>query len=138
MEHYIASDVTILCAAVADFTPEKPYTEKIKREEEEMVIRMKPTKDIASALGKIKRRNQILAGFALETNNELPNAIEKLKRKNFDFIVLNSLRDQGAGFGTDTNKITIVDRNNIINKFELKTKSMVAADIVDKLLQIMP
>ena len=136
--HYFSSvDGAILSAAVADFSPFETYTEKIKRGSGEMIIRLKPTKDIAAELGKIKKEKQVVAGFALETTNELENAKAKLRRKNFNFIVLNSLQDAGAGFSGDTNKITIIDSNNNIDKFELKSKREVASDIVEKLIYCM-
>nr|MCU0410233.1 phosphopantothenoylcysteine decarboxylase [Bacteroidales bacterium] len=102
----------------------------------EMVIRLKPTEDIAALLGSMKRAGQFLAGFALETDDELPNAISKLKRKNLDIIILNSLKDEGAGFGHDTNRVTIIDHNNNIDKFELKTKGEVASDILQKIVSL--
>ncbi len=123
-------DIAILAAAVADFTPVRVAAGKIKREGSELNLRLKPTTDIAEALGKMKKPGQLLAGFALETDNEFDNALEKLKKKNLDLIVLNSLRDEGAGFGFDTNKITTIDRNNNIAKFELKSKDEAAADII--------
>ncbi len=129
-------DVAILAAAVADFSPASPEVNKLKRGSGDYLLRLKPTVDIAEALGKMKKR-QILAGFALETTNEIPNAIAKIKRKNFDLIVLNSLRDEGAGFGYDTNRITIIDRNNNIDKFELKSKEEAARDILDKVVSIL-
>lgn len=125
-----STDACILCSAVADFTPEHTANEKIKREKDELVLNLKPTKDIAASLGKIKKGNQILVGFALETNNEASNAKGKLERKNLDFIVLNSLNDNGAGFRHDTNKITIIDKNSS-TEYPLKNKNEVAADIVD-------
>lgn len=130
-------DAAILAAAVADFSPEITEPKKIKRKGEELILRLKPTEDIAAALGKIKRGDQLLAGFALETDDELENARTKLKKKNLDFIVLNSLRQEGAGFGYDTNRITIIDRNNIIDKFELKSKEEVARDILDKVVSML-
>lgn len=136
LKHYKSCNAAILSAAVADFTPVETLKAKMKRGKSEWNLTLKPTADIASELGKRKSGNQVLAGFALETENEISNAKEKLKRKNFDFIVLNSLRDVGAGFGTDTNKITILDKNNNIDKFELKSKSEVARDIVDKMIEI--
>jgi phosphopantothenoylcysteine decarboxylase/phosphopantothenate--cysteine ligase len=129
-------DIAILSAAVADFTPEKVAEEKIKKSDNELILRLKPTKDIAAELGKNKKRGQILVGFALETKNELQNAIFKLKKKNLDLIVLNSLNDEGAGFGFDTNRITIIDKNNNIDKFELKSKEEAARDIIDKIVSI--
>ncbi len=130
------TDGAVMCAAVADFTPENTANQKIKRGADDLVIRLKPTPDIAAELGKMKTDKQVLVGFALETQDELGNALRKMKKKNLDFIVLNSLNDPGAGFGVDTNKITIIDRNNIQQNFELKSKSEVAADIVDKILEV--
>lgn len=121
----------ILCAAVADFTPANRATEKIKREATgEWNIPLKPTADIAKALGQCKTEGQVLAGFALETHNERSNAVEKMKRKQFDFIVLNSLRDEGAGFGHDTNKVDIIDCDGTTTPLPLKPKTEVARDIV--------
>jgi phosphopantothenoylcysteine decarboxylase/phosphopantothenate--cysteine ligase len=130
-------DIAILAAAVADFTPEIIADRKIKRGDNELVVKLKPTTDIAAKLGKMKIKGQLLVGFALETDNELENAISKLKRKNLDLIVLNSLNEKGAGFGFDTNRITIIDRNNIIDKFELKSKEEAAFDIIDKIVSLM-
>ncbi|MGL5319090.1 MAG: bifunctional phosphopantothenoylcysteine decarboxylase/phosphopantothenate--cysteine ligase CoaBC [Bacteroidales bacterium] len=127
------ANAVILCAAVADFTPEIRATEKIKREKDNLTITLKPTKDIAAAVGANKKEDQILVGFALETQNELENAQRKLERKNLDFIVLNSLRNKGAGFRVDTNQITIIERNGTETSFELKSKSEVANDIVSVL-----
>lgn len=129
-------DIAILSAAVADFTPVEVKESKIKKAGNNLVIRLKPTTDIAQSLGKIKKASQILAGFALETDNELDNAKEKLARKNLDLIVLNSLKDKGAGFGTSTNKITIIDRSNNIDKFELKSKEEAAEDILNKIVSM--
>ena len=134
-EHYQTADAGILCAAVADFTPETTADEKIKREKDELTLRLKPTKDIAAELGRQKRDGQRLVGFALETNNELIHAQDKLARKNFDFIVLNSLNDKGAGFRCDTNKITIIDRKGMM-AYPLKPKKEVAADIINKLVTL--
>lgn len=126
------ADGGILCAAVADFTPEQVADQKIKREKDDLVLRLKPTCDIAASLGKEKRPDQLLVGFALETCDEVSHAQDKLARKNFDFIVLNSLNDKGAGFRYDTNKITIIDRTEAVS-YPLKRKQEVAEDIVDKL-----
>jgi len=124
----------ILCAAVADYKPEFPKEEKIKKETTgETLLKLVPNKDIAATLGTIKKEDQLLVGFALETNNEEVNAMEKLKRKNLDFIVLNSLRMEGAGFRCDTNKISIINRDGSVENFPLKVKQEVASDIVDKL-----
>jgi len=124
----------VMTAAVADFSPSKPEKIKTKRGKEKWMLELQPTKDIAAQLGKIKKSNQLLVGFALETNDELENARKKLQKKNFDFIVLNSLNDAGAGFGVDTNKITILDKDNNLQSFELKSKTEVAADIVEKII----
>lgn len=129
-------DAGILCAAVADFTPEQIADNKIKREGDQLILRLNPTQDIAQAMGQMKRPDQKLVGFALETCNETDNAQKKLIRKNLDFIVLNSLNDEGAGFRHDTNKITIID-NSECREFPLKTKKEAATDIVDRLKQIM-
>jgi len=129
-------DVAILSAAVADFTPESPLSVKIKKTSEPFFLKLVPTIDISFELGQLKKPYQIIAGFALETDNELENAIEKLKKKNLDIIVLNSLKDKGAAFGSDTNKITIIDKNNNINKFELKSKNEAAKDIIYKIISI--
>jgi phosphopantothenoylcysteine decarboxylase/phosphopantothenate--cysteine ligase len=129
-------DIAILAAAVADFTPVKVYGEKMKKAGAKLLIRLKPTTDIAETLGRSKKTSQLLVGFALETENELDNAKIKLSRKNLDIIVLNSLKEEGAGFGYDTNKITIIDRNNIIDKFELKSKEETAKDILNKIVSM--
>lgn len=131
------ADIAILSAAVSDFTPVKVEGKKMKRGDASLTLNLKPTVDIAGALGKNKKPSQILAGFALETDNEIKNATGKLKRKNLDFIVLNSLREPGAGFGHDTNRITIIDRNNNIDKFELKPKAEAARDILDKIVSML-
>lgn len=131
-----SSDAAILCAAVADFTPEVKAEQKIKREKDDLIIKLKPTKDIAAALGKLKKDNQVMVGFALETNDEVEHAKGKLEIKNLDFIVLNSLNDKGAGFRHDTNKITIIDKENVI-EFPLKNKKEVATDIINHLAEIL-
>jgi phosphopantothenoylcysteine decarboxylase/phosphopantothenate--cysteine ligase len=135
IQHFTTADAAILCAAVADFTPITTSEEKIKRKSDQLNIKLQPTQDIAAQLGKIKTKQQYLVGFALETNNEKENAKGKLERKNLDFIVLNSLQDKGAGFQTDTNKITIIDKNNSIN-YPLKSKRLVAQDIINKLCEL--
>ena len=131
---YTDADAGILCAAVADFTPAHTADHKIKRGKDGMTIQLKPTKDIAASLGATKKEGQVLVGFALETNDEQQNAKGKLERKNFDFIVLNSLNDKGAGFRVDTNKISIIDRQDTTS-YPLKNKSEVAKDIIDRLVQ---
>ena len=128
-------DVAIMSAAVADYTPKNTAENKMKRSGDSLVLELVPTTDIAAMLGKMKRDDQVLVGFALETNDARKNAAGKLKRKNLDFIVLNSLEDEGAGFMTDTNKITIIDKENKTEDFPLKTKRKVAADIVDRLIK---
>ena len=125
-------DGAILSAAVSDYTPVRELKKKIKRRKENLIIELKPTDDIAETLGRMKKKKQVIAGFALESDNEIQNAIRKIKKKNLDFIVLNSLQDDGAGFGTDTNIITIIDRDNNIEKFELKLKKEAAEDIINK------
>ena len=131
MQNYPDSDAAILCAAVADFTPAVTSDTKIKRKGD-MTITLKPTEDIAAALGAIKRPNQRMVGFALETDHEADNAQGKLERKNLDFIVLNSLNDKGAGFGYDTNKVTLIDRKGS-QELPLQSKKNVAKAIIDKL-----
>jgi len=129
-------DIAILAAAVADFRPVTTLSEKMKRGAGKMMITLQPTEDIAAVLGGMKQKNQILVGFALETENEVNNAVGKLQRKSLDLIILNSLRDEGAGFGFDTNRITIIDSNNNIDKFELKSKNEVASDIYKKIISL--
>ncbi len=140
-EKFPEADAAILSAAVADYTPEQVADEKIKREKTgEMTLALKPTQDIAAYLGSWKNnfplREKILVGFALETNNEETNALDKLNRKNLDFIVLNSLNDKGAGFQCDTNKVTIIDRE-AREEYPLKSKAEVAHDIVNHLAKVL-
>jgi phosphopantothenoylcysteine decarboxylase/phosphopantothenate--cysteine ligase len=130
-----STDVVILCAAVADFKPSCVAENKIKREGNHLTLELEPTKDIAQALGQMKRENQVMVGFALETNDEENHAKEKLQKKNLDFIVLNSLHDEGAGFQHDTNKVTLIDKEGE-KSFPLKSKREVAKDIVNKLVSI--
>ncbi len=130
---FAGSDISIMCAAVADYAPAAVAESKIKREHSDVpVIELVKNPDIAATLGTAKRQGQILAGFALETDNEADNAAEKLDRKNLDLIVMNSLRDKGAGFGTDTNKVTIIDRTGAY-PYPLKAKREVASDIIDNI-----
>lgn len=132
MERFDGCDVAVLSAAVADYRPESTYDGKMKKQGDEgMVIRLVQNPDILATLGKHKREGQLLVGFALETSNEMAYAQEKLQRKGLDMIVLNSLRDKGAGFGTDTNKVTIIDRDGNTTEGSLKSKANVAKDIVD-------
>lgn len=133
-EHFPAVDVAILSAAVADYRPKEVAQQKIKKKEQQLTIELVENPDIAAILGAQKRQDQLLIGFALETNDEIANAQSKLERKNFDLIVLNSLQDPGAGFDVNTNKITIIGRNNKLIKFELKSKIAVAKDIVNELV----
>jgi phosphopantothenoylcysteine decarboxylase / phosphopantothenate---cysteine ligase len=137
MTHFPQCDAAILAAAVADYRPKVVSDVKIKKKDSEMTLELEKTPDIAAALGQLKQPNQRIIGFALETNNEFENAVGKLKRKNFDAIVLNSLRDEGAGFSGDTNKISIIFDENTFKNFELKSKDAVAKDIVDALSDIM-
>jgi len=125
------TDIGILCAAVADFSPQTASDTKTKRGEDDLTLLLKPTKDIAATLGNSKRADQVLIGFALETDDELNNAQGKLERKNFDFIVLNSLKDKEAGFRYDTNKIRILNKDGYQFDFPLKSKQEVAEDILD-------
>lgn len=128
-------DVAVMCAAVADYAPAHPQDHKIKREHQDVpTIELIKNPDIAATLGKEKKQYQILVGFALETDNEFSNATEKLQRKNLDMIVLNSMRDKGAGFGTDTNKVSIFDRSGNRIDFPLKSKKDVATDIVNEIV----
>lgn len=130
-KYFPKTDIAILCAAVADFTPKTTADKKIKRKGDDLTIKLQPTQDIAAALGAQKKKKQVLVGFALETDNELKNAKDKMERKNLDLIVLNSLQDKGAGFRVDTNKVTIIDRHNGLTAYDTKTKREVAEDIVE-------
>ncbi|MEQ5792770.1 bifunctional phosphopantothenoylcysteine decarboxylase/phosphopantothenate--cysteine ligase CoaBC [Muricauda sp. NFXS6] len=132
-EHYADMNVAICAAAVADYRPKTVASEKVKKQEGDMKIELERTPDILMSLGEIKK-NQFLVGFALETQNELENAKGKLKRKHLDGIVLNSLKDDGAGFGGSTNKITFIDKNSEIKTFDLKTKPEVASDIWEEII----
>ncbi|MBQ3991384.1 MAG: bifunctional phosphopantothenoylcysteine decarboxylase/phosphopantothenate--cysteine ligase CoaBC [Bacteroidales bacterium] len=129
-------NAAVLSAAVADFTPQNVSDTKIKRKDNNLEITLKPTDDIAASLGK-QKGDRVLVGFALEKENELENAIGKLERKNFDFIVLNSMNDKGAGFNHDTNKITIINRSKEVKNYDLKSKVMVAKDIVDEIEKLL-
>ncbi|RMD73938.1 MAG: bifunctional phosphopantothenoylcysteine decarboxylase/phosphopantothenate--cysteine ligase CoaBC, partial [Bacteroidetes bacterium] len=133
VERFAQADAAILAAAVADYRPATVATEKIKKQGDELTLRLVRTPDIAATLGRQKKPGQVLVGFALETENERANALGKLQRKNMDFIVLNSLRDEGAGFAHDTNKVTILSADGTEKPFPLKSKREVAADIVDEL-----
>ncbi len=129
-----SADITVLAAAVADYKPANQAKEKIKKHGNSMNLELTKTVDIAASLGKDKKKNQLIVGFALETENELANAKEKLQRKNFDLIVLNSLKNTGAGFGFDTNQVSIIDKNGSVKEFDLKSKQTVAVDIVNEIV----
>ncbi|HNY43612.1 MAG TPA: bifunctional phosphopantothenoylcysteine decarboxylase/phosphopantothenate--cysteine ligase CoaBC [Bacteroidales bacterium] len=137
MQNLKRVDIIILAAAVSDYKAQNISSNKIKREQNNIEIKLEANKDIAAEIGKLKTKNQISIGFALENQNEVENAQKKLKKKNFDFIVLNSMNDKGAGFNFDTNKIMIINNNNEVLKFNLKTKDLVAKDIIDNLEKIL-
>ena len=130
-------EIAILAASVADFTPVETADKKIKRTDQDLILKLRPTVDIAARLGTLKKPGQLLVGFALETENGVESAIGKMIRKNLDLVVLNSMKDTGAGFGFDTNKITLIDKNNIIDKFELKSKVDAAEDILGKIISML-
>jgi len=130
-------DIAIMNAAVADYTPVIISEEKIKKEQDTFLVELKKTKDILKHLGEIKKHGQFLVGFALETNNEKEYALKKLESKNADMIVLNSLNDAGAGFGYNTNKITIFDRSNNEYYFDIKSKTDAATDIVNTIIKLL-
>ena len=137
LQYHDQSNVTILAAAVADYTPTHSADQKIKKQAGDMKIELKRTKDIAAELGLKKSVKQIHVGFALETQNGVKNATGKLERKKLDLIVLNTLEDKGAGFGTSSNKVSIIHKSGEINKYELKSKKKVAIDIVNELIQLL-
>lgn len=136
VEEYVDADITVMAAAVADYTPETVASEKIKKKEETLNVSLKKTTDILKHLGEQKKKGQVLAGFALETTNERRHALEKLQKKNADLIILNSLNDAGAGFGHDTNKITIFDKSGKEFSFDTKSKAATAKDIVDTIISL--
>ncbi len=133
---FTEADIVIMAAAVADYTPARVSDKKIKKKEGEWAIPLTRTTDILEAIGKAKKAGQVLVGFALETDNEVENARSKMERKNLDLIVLNSLKDSGAGFGHDTNRITIIGKGNFCKEFELKSKREVALDIINTVTEI--
>lgn len=137
IEVFDKASIGIMCAAVADYTPVIQASEKIKKTGSTLVLELTKTKDILQALGEKKKKDQFLVGFALETNNEKAYAIGKLEKKNADMVVMNSLNDTGAGFGHDTNKITIFDKNGGEWNYEQKTKQQVAKDIVDRVINML-
>ena len=134
MREFASADIAVMCAAVADYKPATVADQKIKKSSASRTIELVPTKDVLAELGKMKKEKQLLVGFALETESEQANAKSKLERKNLDMIVLNSLRDAGAGFRGDTNKISIIDKHNKTYNFELKSKAEAAADIVNHII----
>lgn len=136
MKEFAKSDISIMSAAVADFTPEISANQKIKKASGLNSILLKPTVDILAEMGKAKSKKQMLVGFALETQDAIKYGTDKLQRKNLDLIVVNTLEDAGAGFGGDTNKITLIDKQNNITSFELKSKTEVARDIVNKIIHL--
>lgn len=139
VDNFTECNIAIMSAAVADYTPKKTYEQKVKKHSGfDWQIDLEKTKDILKNLGDIKKSGQVLVGFALETNNELNNAILKLKNKNLDLVVLNSLMDKGAGFGSTTNKVTLIDKNELVENFELKSKMEVAIDIANKVKSMLP
>lgn len=135
VQHFSQSDIIVMSAAVADYTPIEVASQKIKKKEDQFSIALKKTTDILASIGTKKTEKQLLIGFALETNNEVEHAKDKLIRKNLDFIVLNSMQDKGAGFATDTNKVTVIDRFQHIQEFTLKSKEDVAKDICQLIVQ---
>lgn len=135
IDEFKDSDIAILSAAVADYKPVSVANQKIKKKEESLNIELVKTVDILNSLGKLKK-NQVLVGFALETQNEVEHAFDKLKRKNADLIVLNSLNDKGAGFGHDTNKISILHQDKSIKNFDLKSKKVAAKDIINEIIPL--
>jgi phosphopantothenoylcysteine decarboxylase/phosphopantothenate--cysteine ligase len=133
-QYYDAMDIVIAAAAVADYKPKNIAAQKIKKSENSFTIELEKTKDILSTMG-LAKKNQFLIGFALETENEIENAILKIKKKNLDLIILNSMNDEGAGFGTETNKVTFIDKNLVVLPMDLKSKEAVAFDIVNKIIE---
>ncbi len=136
IEEFAKSDIAIMSAAVADFTPEISADHKIKKSSGLNTILLKPTVDILELMGKLKKNHQFLVGFALETQDALNYGKEKMLKKNLDLIVVNTLADAGAGFGYDTNKVTLIDKKENVNSFELKSKTEVAIDIVNKIISL--
>lgn len=134
VEVFAQADGAVMAAAVADFTPDKKLEGKLKRQGAELSLTLTATRDIAAQLGKLKRPDQLLVGFALEAADEQANAAKKLREKNLDFIVLNSMNDAGAGFNVDTNRICIIEKSGAKTEYELKSKAEVARDIVDKIV----
>jgi phosphopantothenoylcysteine decarboxylase/phosphopantothenate--cysteine ligase len=138
VKYFPGSDLTIMAAAVADYTIVSPSDKKIKKSRSALKLELTPSTDILAKLGKMKKKNQLIIGFALESENEVPNAKQKLKSKNLDMIVLNSLKDKDAGFGGKKNKVTVITRNNKIHQGQLKDKTEVARDIFDVIVSDFP
>lgn len=138
LQHFTNADVCIMCAAVADFTPDQPASQKLKKSKGVESISLKPTVDILAELGRRKLVHQILVGFALETRDALNSATAKLESKNLDLIVVNTLEDEGAGFGVDTNKVTFINRQHQINELPLQSKHNVATRIVEVIIDMLP
>jgi phosphopantothenoylcysteine decarboxylase/phosphopantothenate--cysteine ligase len=136
LQCFESCDGVIMTAAVADYAPLVPSLEKIKRTKGNLVLELRPNKDIAAELGKLKKPHQFLVGFALESQNEMENARTKLQSKNLDMIVVNSLKDEGAGFGFDTNKISILTADGQVFNYPLKSKREVAIDIVSRMIEL--
>lgn len=136
LEIFPSVDGAVMCAAVADYRPKNPADKKIKRKTKEFTIELVANDDIALLLGNIKSSRQLLVGFALETDDAINHAIEKLNKKNLDFIVLNSLQDPGAGFGVDTNKVTIITKDQVVKEFSVKPKKEVAEDVVNEIAKL--
>ncbi len=129
-------DVAVFNAAVSDFTPAENFDKKVKRGNDSWSIQLEPTRDIAGEMGKRKSANQLFVGFALETEQGVEYAQEKMQKKNMDLMVLNSLQDEGAGFGTDTNKVTMMDQTGKMEKYELKPKAQVATDLIGRVIKM--
>jgi phosphopantothenoylcysteine decarboxylase/phosphopantothenate--cysteine ligase len=129
-------DIAVFNAAVSDYTPAETSAKKVKRGDGDWTIRLEPTRDIAAEMGRRKSKGQLLVGFALETDKEEENAFSKLKKKNLDLIVLNSMQDEGAGFGTDTNRVSMIDGSGKVEKFDLKPKDQVASDLVNQVIKM--
>jgi phosphopantothenoylcysteine decarboxylase/phosphopantothenate--cysteine ligase len=134
LQHFQQADVIVMAAAVADYTPEEKAEQKIQKKDTHLTLQLNPTVDILKTIASEKKNNQLVVGFALETHDEIEHAKQKLHTKNLDFIVLNSLKDKGAGFETLTNKVTLIDKKETIIEFPLKSKQEIAFDIVETVL----
>jgi phosphopantothenoylcysteine decarboxylase/phosphopantothenate--cysteine ligase len=129
-------DIAVFNAAVSDYTPAEKSAKKVKRGDGDWTIRLEPTRDIAAEMGRRKSKGQLLVGFALETDKEVENAFSKLKKKNLDLVVMNSMQDEGAGFGNDTNRVSMIDGSGKVEKFDLKPKDQVASDLVNQVIKM--